>query len=1015
MHASKPSSSVVRTLFARTLFALLVPLAVGCSGDGGTDVQQVTPTIGVSASPATLTLTQGQNGTATVTLTRGGNYADAVTLAVTGAPSNVNATLSPTSLSGGTLASTLTIAAAANAATGPATLTITASGSGVTSQTATVALTVNAATQTLTVARAGTGTGTVTSSPAGIDCGSTCSGSFNAGSTVTLTATAAAGSTFAGWSGACTNATGTCTVTMSAAQSVTATFNTAAPTTNTLTVSTSGTGTGSVTSAPAGITCPGTCSAPFTAGSTVTLTATAATGSTFGGWGGACSGTVATCTVTMSAAQTVTATFSQVAQTFALTVATAGTGTGSVTSSPAGITCPGACTNSYASGTVVTLTATPATGSTFAGWSGACTNATGTCAVTLSAAQSVTATFNTTAAASSFTMALSPAAVTVQAGATATGASTVTLTRTNFTGLVAVATSGAPNGLTVTPNPVSVTGNTTTLDVAATAAVTPGTYNVTVTGTGVGVTQQTATLAVTVTAPAQTGSFTLAVSPASVSVQQGASGTATVNVTRAGGFAGAVNLAVSGAPNGLTVTPNPASATGGTSALNIAATAATTPGTYTITVTGTGTGVAQQTATFTVQVTQQSSGGGNITYSFADCVPIWFAVQNGNGTWTRVTPSANNTFSFTIGANGGVAYVTQSGTSFTTTVSYGSGTEFGTITSAPIRCGGITPASGTKTLTGTTAGLSLTDLATVTIGGAIGSASGAAGGAFTIRNVPDGLQDLVASRGALNLQTFSTTLNKLIIRRNTNYPNNSAIPLLDFTSSEAFDPVQRTITVGNLGTDQTFTTVAFRTSNGASAAFFTGLGGGSSIPYYGVPAAQLQAADIHQIFLIASPSATSLTSFRAVYAFLHTPADVTLTLGPSLGATTVTSLGTTPYLRLRAQLPSASAYNAAATASYSQTGRTVNVTSTAGFSGSAPASWTLDIPDFSAAGYDPTWGLQTGAATNWTVTAVGGNFLALLGGTPADNTQILAAGASGSSNAFIQYLRSRGIQWMRKP
>src|SRR5205085_11906199 len=101
--------------------------------------------------------------------------------------------------------------------------------------------------------------------------------------------------------------------------------------------------------------------------------------------------------------------------------------------------------------------------------------------------------------------------------------------------------------LTVTPNPVSVPGNTTTLDVAATAAVTPGTYNVTVTGTGVGVTQQTATLAVTVTAPAQTGSFTLAVSPASVSAQQGASGTATVSITRARRFAGAVNPAARGA------------------------------------------------------------------------------------------------------------------------------------------------------------------------------------------------------------------------------------------------------------------------------------------------------------------------------------------------------------------------------------------------------------------------------------------------------------------------------------
>ena len=70
-----------------------------------------------------------------------------------------------------------------------------------------------------------------------------------------------------------------------------------------------GTGTGTVTSAAAGIACGTTCSAVFDQASGVTLTATAAAGSTFTGWGGACSGTSATCVVTMSAAVAVTAAF----------------------------------------------------------------------------------------------------------------------------------------------------------------------------------------------------------------------------------------------------------------------------------------------------------------------------------------------------------------------------------------------------------------------------------------------------------------------------------------------------------------------------------------------------------------------------------------------------------------------------------------------------------------------------------------------------------------------------------
>ena len=83
--------------------------------------------------------------------------------------------------------------------------------------------------QTLTLNKAGTGTGTVTSSPAGLNCGAGCTtqnASFASGTNVTLTASAATGSAFAGWSGACTG-TGTCTVAMTQARTVTATFNTA--------------------------------------------------------------------------------------------------------------------------------------------------------------------------------------------------------------------------------------------------------------------------------------------------------------------------------------------------------------------------------------------------------------------------------------------------------------------------------------------------------------------------------------------------------------------------------------------------------------------------------------------------------------------------------------------------------------------------------------------------------------------------------------------------------------------
>ena len=155
-----------------------------------------------------------------------------------------------------------------------------------------------------------------------------------------------------------------------------------------LTVQKLGTGTGSVTSDPVGVDCGVTCRDLF-APEPVTLTATPAAGSVFTGWSGACSGR-GTCQVQMSTDRSVSATFSLAPQ--MLTVAKSGTGSGTITSSPAGIGCGSGCSHAYAYGTTVTLTARAGGGSTFKGWSGACSG-TGNCSVAMKQAQSATARF----------------------------------------------------------------------------------------------------------------------------------------------------------------------------------------------------------------------------------------------------------------------------------------------------------------------------------------------------------------------------------------------------------------------------------------------------------------------------------------------------------------------------------------------------------------------------------------------------------------------------------------------
>jgi Divergent InlB B-repeat domain/Right handed beta helix region len=157
----------------------------------------------------------------------------------------------------------------------------------------------------LQISKDGTGAGNVSSSPASIGCGATCSASFDAGTSVTLTATPDDTSTFAGWGGDCAGSSGTCVLTIGAARSVTATFTRFYA----LTVSEAGTGSGTITSGPSGIACGSACSASFDSGTSVTLTAAPDGTSTFIGWSGAgCSGT-GTCTVTMSQARSVTASF----------------------------------------------------------------------------------------------------------------------------------------------------------------------------------------------------------------------------------------------------------------------------------------------------------------------------------------------------------------------------------------------------------------------------------------------------------------------------------------------------------------------------------------------------------------------------------------------------------------------------------------------------------------------------------------------------------------------------------
>jgi hypothetical protein len=248
----------------------------------------------------------------------------------------------------------------------------------------------------LTVTKEGTGSGTVVSSPAGIECGATCTAAFTEGSKVTLTASPSAGSLFVSWKGCEKGGVlgRQCTVTMDKAKTVNAKFLTAYD----VTVNRVGSGLGKVSSSPGGVLCLSNCSsttAAFKEGTSVTLSAAPSKNFVFTEWTGDCSGAGPCSLGSLGEDKEVGAKFTEVAK-HLLTVNKSGGGQGTAKSNLAGINCGATCStmaSAYYQGAVVELTATPGKGSAFGGWSGAGCSGTGTCTVTMSAAKSVTAEF----------------------------------------------------------------------------------------------------------------------------------------------------------------------------------------------------------------------------------------------------------------------------------------------------------------------------------------------------------------------------------------------------------------------------------------------------------------------------------------------------------------------------------------------------------------------------------------------------------------------------------------------
>jgi hypothetical protein len=288
------------------------------------------PNYTLSASPNSVTMTQGGRGQSTITVTPQTGFSGSVSLSASALPSGVTAAFDPNPTTSTTNSSTLTLTASGTATTGTVTVTITGT-SGSLTHTTTLTLTVNPASpppnytlsaspNSVTMTQGGRGQSTITVTPQTGFSGSVSlsasalpsgvTAAFNPNPTTSTTNSSTLTLTASG-----TATTGTVTVTITGTSGSLTHTTTISLTVNalpnyTLTASHTGLGFGTVTSSPAGINdCGGTCSASFVSGTTVTLTATPGSLSGFGGWSGCDAVSGNRCTLQMNSARSVTANF----------------------------------------------------------------------------------------------------------------------------------------------------------------------------------------------------------------------------------------------------------------------------------------------------------------------------------------------------------------------------------------------------------------------------------------------------------------------------------------------------------------------------------------------------------------------------------------------------------------------------------------------------------------------------------------------------------------------------------
>ncbi len=584
-----------------------------------------------------------------------------------------------------------------------------------------------------------------------------------------------------------------------------------------------------------------------------------------------------------------------------------------------------------------------------------------------------------------FSLTVTGSNFTVRAGESVTSALTVARSG-GFTGSVQLTSSPAA-GITVSFAPSPVSGATATATIAVERTVAAGSYPITIRATSAAPPiERIVSITLVVTSAAPTGSFALSVAPSPVPVSVGGATSASVSIVRNGGFTGPVQLELSSVPSGITATLSATTVSGTSASMLVTATSGVAAGTYSFTLRGVAPGIATVQQPVSVSVSGNAGGGSGIQIRYCPGTdqPLWFAVQDGNGAWSRVFGSGG-VFSFPLqSSRGGIAALTQRNGARYLKVEYLSRDELrqrsGTICSLPD--------PRIRSARGTIARLAAGEEASVSLafGGAAVKGPGQDIG-FTLNSMVAGASTLVAARlrqttvNGISGSTTTMSADRVILRRGINPASGASLPTLDFNASEAVELSTRRVQVqGASGTPMIGTNLfyTFDPRVAQDGIDFSGAVLGSAVAQQGtstlnlatVPTRALSPGDIYVLTLVANPG---LADARSAFIVTESSADLNVTMGGALRAPSLSSRTVGATLLPRAEGAVHSDYDGDYAASFQSLtggGARVEVTESGAYR-AGNASYLLALPDLSAAsGWDPSFGLSVGMPYFWTLSAL---------------------------------------------